>query len=476
MGILSFTYSLPTSTVLISSTGKISLNYTVNATSGSPADIESAINDVISHGGGTVYIPAGDWRVDQKPEGAIPIDLETLPSGAWLNIIGTGGNTSVVTQNGQTLTNVPACILRSYTCVNNNLTSAITTFGIVGSNTSYPSNFNYVNSQNRHIRISGITILGYVIQESNLTTPGNTGIGLSYVDGFLIDHCAIDSNCGSDIGAFSSKGVISHCIITDLYHVVEGGIWGYGVGVCGNFNFYINGLGTATWINNIDDVIGKYDWQGITINYSVPVNNATPPITTTTNISYNAGPVYVENCLFNYTRHAITASQYGYYVLRYCQLYNEPVAAFDIIDAHGGGPSLGANAYDTRFVEIYNNTINCNQTGTPTGMGIAFRGNGGLVFNNTFINCITGITLGNENYDPNYPTYPEYCNNIWIWDNAFINVTGTLTVDTANGITAGVNYFIDSMGGTQTPTNPAPPKTGYTPYTYPHPLTYQAYP
>jgi hypothetical protein len=493
---LSYVYSLSTSSDIIPSIIGPIVPYGVNATSGSPTDIENAINIVIAHGGGIVYIPAGDWRCDQQPVGAygyggaIPIDLENLPSGAWLSIIGSYDNVTTTTQNGVSIT-CPATILRSYTVNDNNLTATVATFGIVGSNISseYPADFNGVLGANRHIRISGITILGDVESEGSVTSNGNTGISLSFVDGFLIDHCWIDSNTGSDIGSSYSKGVVTNCTITQLYHTSEGGQWGYGVQVSGNFNFYHNGLGTPTWIDNTSQIWGLYNWQGISINWDLPTANSTlgsdgngpfislVPQTPTTSISYTAGPVYIESSTFYECRHCVTSSEYGYYVFRYNFLYGG--VGLQSIDQHGGGPSEVAQGYATRGSEVYDNYVNGNPLGLSLGVSVKLgtstygdmsRAGAGLFFNNTIVNSTDGIELGNENYNSNVSAYPEYINNYWIWGNTYSGVSSPLVIISGVGITASTNYFCDSCGGTRTPTTPAPPPTGYTPYTYPSPL------
>jgi len=483
--ILSYVYSLPPSSDVIPSTLSISPIYEVTATSGSAAAIQSAINNVISHGGGTVYVPAGDWRVDQQPVdgygngGAISIDLENLPAGAWLNITGSYTNTTVIQQNGLALYNVPSCILRSYACNDNNLTGPICTFSVIGS-PEESGNLNNYKSETRHIRISGFTILGDVIQEPTLgENPqmyDNDGIVLSWVDGFLIDHCAIDSNTGSSISSSASKGVISNCDFSALYKVIHGGIWNYGVQVSGNFQYYISSeYGTPTWIQNISQVWGLYDWQGITLKYTtIPANVNTGtmpwPVYTTSDISFTAGPVYIESSTFNWIRHCATSSGFGYFVFRFNTCYNGTVG-FPFVDEHGGGEwSLSAVAYASRGEEVYNNTLY--GTAPGTGMyGIDDTGGSGLIYNNTIKNVAIGIYLQNRNYNNGDPVDPEYINDCWIWNNVFNNVGTALSVTSNDGITTGVNYFCDSCGGTVTPTAPAPPPSGYTPYVYPHPLT-----
>lgn len=459
---ISPTFSSFINSVVINSTGSISLS-SITAKSGSAVDIQTAVNAVISAGGGTVYIPAGDWVVNQTSVvsssgevvggGAIFIDLETLPAGEWLNIIGSYTNVTTTQQNGQTIT-CPATILRSYTVVNTNLTASISTFEIVGSVWHDNSNNNYVKSANRHIRISGITILGDVTNDGG--TLVNTGIGVGEVDGFLIDHCFIDGNIGADIGVVMSKGVISNCNISQLYHITQGGPWGYGVQVSGNSNLGHNGFGTPTWITNLTQVIGKYDWQGINITYSNPQFGNYSVTGWTTNISFTAGPVYIENSYFYYCRHATASSQYGYYVIRYSVINMVPDNSY--IDMHGTGyPSA-------RAFEVYNNLL------MPYGgaQGVSPRGGGGVIFNNTFNGVPTAINLELDAYNSSDPNNPQYINDMWIWGNTFINCgTPYLHVQYPSATVAGVNYYSDIP----TPTSPAPPRPNYTPYTYPHPLT-----
>jgi hypothetical protein len=453
--------------VEIPTSGVIADPEKIMAASGSPSDIQSAVNLAIAAGGGTVYIPAGDWVCNQTLNGAVQINLEDLPSGAWLNIVGSGENTTIVTQNGVTITG-SSTILRSYT----SSTDKLGTFKIVGSPLE-SGNFNNYKSINRHIRISNLTILGSVPSNDRL----NYGIDLSYVDGFLVDHVTIDSQNNAGITTLSSKGVISHCAITDYYRDQVGGVWGYGVIVTGNSLYWNNGLGTPTWIINIDSVIGKYDWAGITINYGNPRvicyneqyhTSYTDSLGTTSNISFTAGPIYIEDSYFNNTRHPVSSSQYGYYVFRYN--YVETNAPnLQAVDQHGRGFPAGV------FCEVYNNTIE------NSAIGITLRAGGALIFNNNFPHDLTGVFIGNEAYNATGTPYDyQYINNVWIWNNTGSNLAGgwysiygtfnPYTIQSGNNITLGTHVFTDSWRGLTNASVPLPPKLGYIPYTYPHPL------
>jgi hypothetical protein len=452
-----FAVSIPNTISL--STAIITVSTPVTA-----SGIQVAVNAVVAAGGGTVYIPAGDWVVNQTAVtyssgmlvggGAIFIDLETLPAGAWLNIIGSYNNVTTTQQNGMSIT-CPATILRSDVVNNGYLPSTIDTFAIVGSIWHNSANNNYVNSANRHIRISGLTILGDVTNDSG---NNNDGIDIECVDGFLIDHCFIDSNVGADITVDMSKGVIADCNIWQAYHVTWGGLWGYGVEVFGNSNLWHNGFGTSTWITNLAQVVGLYDWQGINITYSNPQSGNYAVTGWTTSISFTAGPVYIESSYLYYCRHAVASARYGYYVCRYCIINMVPNNSY--MDMHGAGYPSGRafEIYDDTFLPYYG------------AQGVAPRGGGGVIFNNTFNGTSNGVHLEQDSYNSSDPNNPQYINDMWIWNNTYINVGTNVEVDSNVGIVAGVNYFKDASDGTAA-TSPAPPRPNYTPYTYPHPLT-----
>lgn len=128
------------------------------------------------------------------------------------------------------------------------------------------------------------------------------------------------------------------------------------------------------------------------------------------------------------------------------------------LDIHGNGFPAG------RGYEAYNNTF------LPGGYCVDFRGGGGVIYNNTFIGTEAGVLLEQDNYNASAPNNPMYVNDVWIWSNTYTSVGINFEVEPTVGIVAGVNYFKDASDGT-TATSPAPPRPGYTPYTYPHPLT-----
>jgi len=405
--------------VVINSTGVISIA-NVTARSGSAADIQSAVNTVIAAGGGTVYIPEGDWQCNQTVNGAIQINLKLLPAGAWLNIIGSYNNVTALTNYGFSAT-MPATILRS--------TVSAT------SGNQYIYTFKVIGAANKHIRISGISILG---SATNADQYHNSGIFMQLVDGFRIDHCYLDSGADADIFLHMCKGLVDHTVINQTYSLYMSSqngeaSWGVGIYVFGD------SMGSATWVANLSTVLGTYDWAGA-------------------GYPYTAGPVYIEDCAFSYCRHAIASAQYAYYVVRYCTFlhprigYNgTDVAAMQYLDVHGIGPG-------GRGLEAYNNTFR------DALIGLGIRGGGGVVFNNTFIDIgVQCMFIMNEVGNLSDKQCP---NDLWIWNNTVVNYR---TVLYASGLTGGVNYYTDSWGGPISATSPAPPKPSYTPYSYPHP-------
>jgi hypothetical protein len=483
----SSTQTSATSSSTTSTYSTIAWQYGTNFTapSGNSADIQTAINTALAYGnktGGniTVWIPTGDWVAQQSFNGGLGIfiDLETMRPNTWFTLISNSVNRSVTQQNAKTILNpdgktaasVPNCILRS-SVSNGEANSKMTSLTIYGSNQSYPVNYNYVRSASRHVRISGITFLGNVTTDR--PTYDNTGICISNVDGFLLDHCAVDGNTAADIYPVASKGVITNCIVTNLYHEVLGGNWGYGVNVGGNYNFYNTGLGQPTWIVDITKVWGKYDWQGINITYSYP---GTPTFSsfrtaTTTNISYNAGPVYMENSYFFDCRHQPTSSQWGYWVMRYCTIGSN-LPNLQIIDTHGGNQQNNLAApFASRGCEIYGCTVIGNNTAGGQ-YGAMLTGGSALVYNNKFSNVAQGVELGNRCWNASAPRDPEYLNNVFIWNNTYSSIKMCNIVVLPNGIVPNVNFFIDTIGywgnGTSiAPTATRPPPSGYIPLSAP---------
>jgi len=410
---LSFALALLTDSVVIRSTGEIVATNKITARSGSAEDIQAAVDEIMAMGtGGTVYIPEGDFACNQSSGGAVKINLASLPAGATLNIFGAGGSVNATTQYGD-YRMMPATILRS------NASGVYWSFFYVG------------GAAGKHIRISGIAFLGVV---PNISTDDGQALNLFKVENFRIDHCFMDSFNNAAILAHMCKGLIDHCDIDDTFAEHQAVPpdevpWGYGIAVAGDSNTGFGGQ--ATWMP-LDDILGKWD----------------------TGYTYMAGPVYIEDCTFRMCRHAIASAQYSYFVARHCKFLTPRSSGMQYMDVHGEPFPAG------RGLEAYDNEI----YGYTRGFGI--RGGGGVVFNNSAPNMPLFMYIHNEGEVPNF----QNPNDLWIWNNNLTGVSDAIWLLGDPLPVAGVDFFHDivSEGG---PTSPAPPRPGYTPYPYPHPLT-----
>jgi len=201
--------------ITISNQGKISGQ--VLAKSGSPGDIQAAVNLVSSAGGGTVYIPAGTfyWKNETV----------TIPGG--VSIVGTGNTTTVL-----------------------------------HSNVRQPFNdfFQVDGSNGKPVRISSIRFEGNVTnwRDDNVGASNAISVMNGAID-FRIDHCVFIDFPNQAIGvtAFdtgTTRGVIDHNYFDNSYKdtspPVGGWWWAYGIVVAGK---------AGAWDNNIADFLGKYE-------------------------------------------------------------------------------------------------------------------------------------------------------------------------------------------------------------------------
>jgi len=191
---------------IISSTGQIARN-NVTARSGSPSDIQSAINVVASAGGGNVYVPAGDFTFDYIGDYGVMVY-------GGVNIIGSG---------------TAATILRS----TREPPTGSTMFYLDGSN-------------GKPIRISGIFFKGYVNATEDTSTEA---VEVDSVKDFRIDHCRFEDFTSRAVGVGAgSRGIIDHCVFDNPYKERIGGDWGYGIIVWGD----------NIW-RSMDYYLGQYD-------------------------------------------------------------------------------------------------------------------------------------------------------------------------------------------------------------------------
>jgi len=264
----------------------------VVANSGSPQDIQAAVNTAAAAGGGTVYIPEGDFTFN--PSGIIgPANTPTgVISYGGINIIGAGIGKTILRET------------KDPPLINGYGTSMIAVDG----------------RNNKPFRISGISFVGFVSSEDY----GNTALELDSCLDYRVDHCEFDSFSGlcvvaQNIGGHN-RGLVDHCVFSASYKLKSppaGTEWQWGYGIMVWDKDY------TAW-SDIGTLLGKYEGADDII--------------------------YVEDCTFKQLRHAITNSQNGYYVIRHCTIENAIPPNFGQIDVHGFNCGRGCEAYDNTVI------------------------------------------------------------------------------------------------------------------------------
>ena len=244
-----------------------------------------------------------------------------------------------------------------------------------------------------------------------------------------------------------------------------------------------------------------YDWLYGVIDHNEFANGKTSDVTIYGDASDSwarggdAGTgdaIYIEDNTFTYNSslaggHLATSNKGARYVFRYNTLNTTRAGRpYDVLDAHGycSAPPRG-----TYLIEIYENEFNTSDGGYVGSM-VRIRGGRGVIFNNRLIGDTneSGKEIELVNYrscdsladsagcDPVGNTYcrdnegypcKDQINKLYIWNNTINGVVITAYVedcdDVREHIQEGRDYF--------TFQNP-----GYTPYEYPHPLTYPSRP
>lgn len=281
LSFLTFALSSYMGNFVIQNTGEIAFTK-VNASSGSAADIQKAVNTVAAAGGGTVYVPAGNWNFSLNAQWGV-----TVPGG--VNIMGMGKNVTVLNA------------------------------GIYQSSATGDRWFFFVNGGGKSVRISNMSLISLPYDDGN--TVGTGGIYVQYANNFRIDNCYIDNNTAAGITVDRSKGVIDHCQINCSfvqYH--PDWSWGYGVQMAGNITD--DGSNDAEW-HSLDTFLGQYD-----------------------TVNYNFGLAYIEDCSFQNCRHNIASSRGAFYVARYCTFSNPRGGAYMVdIHGKGFAAGQGCEFY-----------------------------------------------------------------------------------------------------------------------------------
>lgn len=371
-----------TYTARIKSTGQISTK--VWAKSGSAEDIQVAVDAVAAMGGGTVYIPEGDFEfrisVNKVAANNIPAGV-IIPGG--VNIIGAGFNKTILR-----VVEVPS---------NDNCMFA-------------------VEGYNKSIRISGISFIGYKFTMEG--QPWTWAIDMMGAKDFRIDHCYFEDFSGAAITCTNhhvsgaNRGVIDHCIFDNPYvdnPEVEGEkVWPYGI--------EIGGPGYESSWHPITYYLGQYDGKE--------------------NI------IYIENCNFTRCRHCTAGSTIGggWYVIRHCHISMPAYQGeIDVHESYASSPYVGG-----RGLEAYYNTLIWDTTeifGSPYIFLI--RGGGGVIFNNTIV--YTEQQGNYAIYAAKRGANPLcFVKDLWIWNNTLIGTSNLLqVVDEGYGLLReNVDYFL----------------------------------
>lgn len=275
----------------------------------------------------------------------------------------------------------------------------------------------YIYSDN--VKIEGIKFVG----RSN--TTDDRAIDIGNVKDFCVKNCEFYniSRAGVVITGKDARGVISNSVFIDIYK---------GSGVV------IYGGGAGNWSQSLEQIMGT--------------ENA----------------VFVEKCDFLRNWHAIASNDGSKYVFRY-NTVDDCLDQAQAVDAHGPeyGSSRGSRSY-----EIYGNTIKNENLG-PNYAGIWIRGGDGVIYDNQVFDCSNGILLSytstteEEEYEAfEYPE-PDQTEKLYAWNNQL------------NGVDCGVNlrYTTARLFKVYDPSGTGPFQVyleempGYSPYTYPHPLT-----
>jgi hypothetical protein len=283
------------------------------------------------------------------------------------------------------------------------------------SNGNIRVNTRHYGKLNKPFRISGIYL------------GGDSKLQIDTARDFRVDHCTFESTSGAAITVSGSvSGVIDHCTVK-----VTGSY--YGVVVSGGYD--------AVWEEDIRNLLGQ------------------------------PTAIFVEDCTFEGTHHAVVGHGAAHYVFRYNVTRTGNAHQ---VDAHG--PGYGP-PYGTRAAEIYGNILGEQPGGWKA---IALRGGGGVIFDNTIRDFRNGTFLVLESGSecpPNdgcecYPLAGQV-HDVWIWNNVYeavaedqVRVTslGGTALDPQCYIQQDRDYFLRA---------PSQAEDGFTyvPYPYPHPFT-----
>jgi hypothetical protein len=283
----------------------------------------------------------------------------------------------------------------------------------------------YGNDMSKKSRFSDIQLQGYRTSHPSSTSM-HIGVAIGGGDNdrvkdFRVDHCYFLNCAGGGVAAYGSpmtnkqtyyycSGVVDHCRFVNTGTIR---VEPYESRTVDYGVHAERGTGWTgdPWDTNPDNVLGKYT------DYSV----------------------YVEDCYFSGWRHCVVARGGEHIVVRYSTIEHDN--GYGSLDIHGD--------YAGRALEVYNCQI---LDATGWAEAIWFRAGAGIITNNTCSGYDLLAYLINENSNPTFRV-----KDLYIWNN-----TGVTSVQ-SNGVPLNTDYFLR-----------APTTFNYTPFTYPHPLTFES--
>lgn len=353
----------------------------VTAASGRPEDLQAAINQVAAAGGGTVYVPAGDFVCN--PPTTSQAAAVTLPLG--VNLIGTG--------KGKT-------ILRETIDIN-------ALYGV----STYMVKLPFQSGTGTN-RISGISFIGHVIVDAG---NGQIAIGLWGRVDFRIDNCVLQDFNNQGIITWGCRGLIDHCDFDNPYKdtmlphnpaaAQPWGLWGYGIIVVGG--------GTSGWTTDITKLLGKY--------YITGANT----------------PVYIEDCTFTRCRHGIAANTNGFYVARHNTF--SKAAPYMQTDGHGGVPGTRLMEVYENVFDLTDESYSLGQDAASDVRGGAAMVTGNVIKLNNAYNtpCLQLFNDGEA--------APYDVEQVYAWGNTVVDQMGNVRpygLNIVAPIAENVNYFL----------------------------------
>jgi len=423
---LSAAISSLTDYVIIRSSGRTGPVANVTANSGSAKDIQAAVDEVATVGGGVVHIPQGEFDFVNVGE---PWETVNIPAG--VNLFGAPTERTKglpVSDQGMNPNDQVVewkTVLKMPWDVTSDIDNPPKWFSVTGD-----------FSPDQPTRISDIKLVGYRSIDPSSTTV-HTAIDMSYVKNFRIDHCCFEHTTAG-ISLWGCCGVIDHCRIYNIY-----------------------GYDDLSQYHNSDVGYGVQIHRDWTVNFEP---------TMLVLGQYTSYTVFIEDCYFSKWRHCVASGHGAHYVFRYNTI-DQDLGHFSL-DAHGLRDTQEGHG-GTRCAEFYENKLT-NAVVGDLDLVLQNGGGCGVWFNNYVDSSYAtgGMTLYPEDY---IPSETWHLKDFYLWSGLGGWNPGWDGIP--NGFTADRNVLADwsrtayNAGDSNYPNvNPSWSIAGYQPYPYPHTL------